>query len=40
VRKTERLKQVIRDLGLVEYWGARGWPPQCRPAGMGNFSCE
>jgi len=40
VRKTERFKQVIRDLGLVEYWGARGWPPQCRPAGMGNFSCE
>jgi TolB-like protein len=40
VRKTERFKKVVRDLGLVEYWGARGWPPQCRPAGMGNFSCE
>jgi len=40
VRKTERFKNVVRGLGLVEYWGARGWPPQCRPAGMGNFSCE
>jgi TolB-like protein len=40
VRKTERFKKVVRDLGLVEYWGARGWPAQCRPAGMGNFSCE
>jgi len=40
VRKTERFKDVVRGLGLVEYWGARGWPPQCRPAGMGNFSCE
>ncbi len=40
VRKTEQFKKVVRDLGLVEYWGVRGWPPQCRPAGMGNFSCE
>jgi len=40
VRKTERFKDVVRGLGLVEYWGARGWPPQCHPAGMGNFSCE
>jgi adenylate cyclase len=40
VRKTERFKDVARGLGLVEYWGTRGWPPQCRPAGMGNFSCE
>jgi adenylate cyclase len=40
VRKSERFKQVVRDLGLVEYWAARGWPPQCRPAGMGNFACE
>jgi len=40
VRKTERFKSVVRDLGLVEYWGARGWPAQCRPAGMSNFSCD
>jgi adenylate cyclase len=39
VRKTARFKTLARDLGLVEYWSARGWPPQCRPAG-GDFSCE
>jgi len=40
VRKTDRFKTVVSDLGLVEYWRARGWPPQCRPAGTGNFSCD
>jgi hypothetical protein len=40
VRKTEPFKKVVRGLGLVEYWGARGWPPQCRPMGMGDFACE
>ena len=40
VRKTDRFKSVVRSLGLVEYWGARGWPAQCRPAGMSNFSCD
>ena len=40
VRKTERFKKVVRDLGLVEYWDARGWPPQCHRAGGSDFSCE
>jgi hypothetical protein len=40
VRKTARFKALARDLGLVAYWSARGWPPQCRPAGAGDFSCE
>jgi TolB-like protein len=40
VRKTARFKALARDLGLVEYWSARGWPPQCRPAGAGDFSCD
>jgi TolB-like protein len=40
VRKTARFKALARDLGLVEYWSARGWPPQCRPAAAGDFSCE
>jgi adenylate cyclase len=40
VRKTARFKNVVRDLGLVEYWGARGWPPQCRPTQANEFGCE
>ena len=40
VRKTARFKKLARDLGLVDYWSARGWPPQCRPVGANDFSCE
>jgi adenylate cyclase len=39
VRKTARFKQVARDLGLVEYWRARGWPAQCHPVGANDFAC-
>jgi TolB-like protein len=40
VRKTARFKTLARDLGLVDYWNARGWPAQCRPGSGGDFSCE
>ena len=40
VRKTERFKAVARDLGLVDYWRARGWPAQCRPAGASDLACD
>ena len=40
VRKTARFRQLARDLGLVAYWRARSWPPQCRPVGANDFSCE
>ena len=39
VRKTERFKKLMRDLGLVEYWRARGWPAQCHPVGADDFAC-
>lgn len=38
VRQTDRFKKVARDLGFVDYWRARGWPAQCRPAGN-DFTC-
>ena len=38
VRKTEQFKKVARDVGLVDYWRARGWPAQCRPTGN-DFTC-
>jgi adenylate cyclase len=40
VRKTERFKKVARDLGLVEYWRARGWPMQCHPVGANDLACD
>jgi TolB-like protein len=40
VRKTEGFKAVARDLGMVEYWRARGWPPQCRAVGTDDFTCD
>jgi TolB-like protein len=40
VRRTERFKQVARDLGLVEYWRMRGWPTPCHPVGASDFACD
>jgi len=40
VRKTERFRKVARDLGLVAYWRARGFPAQCRAAGADDFACD
>jgi adenylate cyclase len=40
VRKTERFKKVVSDFGFIDYWRARGWPAQCRPAGANDFACD
>jgi adenylate cyclase len=40
VRRTARFKAVMRDFGFVDYWRARGWPSQCRPAGPDDFVCD
>jgi len=40
VRKTQRFKMVMRDLGLVDYWRARGWPAQCHPLNGDDFTCS
>jgi len=39
VRRTQRFKTVVRDFGFVDYWRARGWPAQCRPA-ADDFVCD
>jgi len=39
-RKTERFKRIVRDLGLVDYWRARGWPEFCKPVGADDFACS
>ena len=40
VRRTERFKRLMRGLGLVDYWRARGWPALCQPAGADDFACD
>jgi TolB-like protein/tetratricopeptide (TPR) repeat protein len=38
VRKLDRFKTYMKNIGFVDYWRARGWPEQCHP--MGNdFTC-
>jgi tetratricopeptide (TPR) repeat protein len=39
LRKTERFKNWVRSVGLVDYWRERGWPNRCRPAGADDFVC-
>jgi TolB-like protein len=39
VRRVPEFKDVVRDLGLVDYWREYGWPPFCRPLDGEDFSC-
>ena len=40
VRQTERFKIWVRDAGILTYWRARGWPPQCHPTTGDDFECN
>ncbi|MGE4063252.1 MAG: hypothetical protein AB7E79_07770 [Rhodospirillaceae bacterium] len=40
IRKTDRYKKLARDAGYLDYWRARGWPDNCRPAGADDFECD
>jgi len=40
LRKTERFKSIVRRIGVLDYWRARGWPDLCRPSGDDDFECE
>lgn len=35
-----KLKALMRELGLVEYWRKYGWPDRCRPHGEDDFVCN
>src|SRR5690606_28239329 len=39
-RRLPEFKELVRDLGLVEYWRAYGWSDHCRPVGANDFDCE
>jgi TolB-like protein/Flp pilus assembly protein TadD len=38
-RTTPQFNTIIRELGIYEYWQARGYPPQCKPVGDDDFEC-
>jgi len=40
VRKSVRFKKLTTDLGMVDYWRARGWPQWCHPVGTDDFACD
>ena len=37
VRKTQRLKTLVRNANLVDYWRAKGWPELCHPTTGDDF---
>jgi TolB-like protein len=39
-RKSEEFKRLIEQGGVLAYWQAHGFPPQCRAAGAGGFECD
>jgi hypothetical protein len=40
IRRLEEFKDIVRDLGLVDYWREFGWGYYCRPIGNDDFECE
>jgi adenylate cyclase len=39
-RKTPHFKRLVGDFGMVDYWHANGFPPQCRSLGDDDFECD
>lgn len=33
-------KRLMREHGIVDYWKAAGFPPQCQPVGTDDFTCN
>jgi TolB-like protein len=40
VRKTERFKTFIHDIGVYDYWREHGFADICRPVGEDDFECD
>jgi len=40
VRKLPRFKELLKEIGLIDYWNEFGWPDLCRPIGDDDFECD
>ncbi len=40
LRKTDEFKQVVIDIGLVDYWREFGWGEFCKPTEGDDFECR
>jgi tetratricopeptide (TPR) repeat protein len=40
VRKLPGFKDLVREMGLVQYWREFGWGEHCRPLGEDDFECR
>jgi tetratricopeptide (TPR) repeat protein len=40
VRQLGEFHDLVRQIGLVDYWQTRSWPEMCSPLGDGDFVCS
>ena len=40
MRKEQGFKEIVRALGLVDYWQEYDWPDLCKPLGEDDFECK
>ena len=39
-RNSPGMKLKLEKMGVTAYWRAKGFPPQCRPVGGNDFTCD
>jgi adenylate cyclase len=39
-RRSPQFRNYIRESGVLAYWRAHSFPPQCRPRGRDDFACN
>jgi adenylate cyclase len=39
-RRSPQFRRYMRENGAVDYWRQHGYPPQCRPVGADDFTCD